>query len=319
MGGIGDEAPLLVVRALEPTEHPVHGRGEAGDFVAAGRVRDPPVQLGSGDLVDLVADRLDRRQRPPHHPPGRGGDHQQQHGQPHRQQAADGPGRLADRVHDARDQDGEPALWGVGGGGDGQEVVVVVDRHPDLYGFAGPQASDRWQSLHVGAGGDHLAVLVEDLDEQVFGVTDRQPAWGGARLKDRRHLRGTQPRRGLHLAGERVPQHHHQHHRTHGHGHADDHGSRHRAAQPDRTRPCPQRGGPGPPPVSHHRPPTGSRRRGSSGSCRDRTASRPPIAPPAWPTDPGGEHQPPARPAAPGRLDAAAPGAGRPLRRRTAW
>jgi hypothetical protein len=47
-------------RALEPTEHPVHGRGEAGDLVAAGRVRDPPVQLGSGDLVDLVADRLDR-------------------------------------------------------------------------------------------------------------------------------------------------------------------------------------------------------------------------------------------------------------------
>ena len=59
MGGVGNEALLAVVGALEAVEHFVHGGGEPANFVVAGRDGHAAIQLALGDALDLTADRLD--------------------------------------------------------------------------------------------------------------------------------------------------------------------------------------------------------------------------------------------------------------------
>ena len=69
VGGIGDEPALAVGGRLDAFEHPVHGAGQAGHLVVAGRDRDSAVEALPADALDLGADRLDRTQRPAHHHP----------------------------------------------------------------------------------------------------------------------------------------------------------------------------------------------------------------------------------------------------------
>ena len=130
MRGVGDETPLPRLGALEPIEHTVHRPCQAGDLVVARWVPDSSVQLRSGDLVDLNADPLDRRQRQSHHPPGRHRDDHQQRRQTHREEPGDHARRVADHVEGTRDHHGAPALRGGGADRNGHKVVVV-GRHVD--------------------------------------------------------------------------------------------------------------------------------------------------------------------------------------------
>ena len=63
--GVGDEPLLLPARDVEPVEHLVHRRRQAGDLVPAGRLRHPAVELAQADAGDLGPDPLDRAQRAP--------------------------------------------------------------------------------------------------------------------------------------------------------------------------------------------------------------------------------------------------------------
>ena len=69
VGGVGDQASLLVRGPLEAIEHPVHGVRQPRDLVAGLGHGDPMIEVVRADGGDLAPDRLHRPDRPPHEPP----------------------------------------------------------------------------------------------------------------------------------------------------------------------------------------------------------------------------------------------------------
>ena len=105
VAGVGDEAALAVGGVLEAGEHRVHRPRQATDLVLAGRLGHAPVEVLAADDLDLVADGLDRAQRPAGHHPGEDAHEREQGRERPPQQPHQAVGAAGDALEAARHVD----------------------------------------------------------------------------------------------------------------------------------------------------------------------------------------------------------------------
>ena len=169
VAGVGDEAALPPGGVLQPGQHRVHGLGQVADLVVGPGLRDPPGEVGGGqvgDVGDGAADVLHRAQGPADDQPDRRAGQEQHRRQPDEQQPGEGLVDLpAQRRGGSGDDRDRPAA--------GRRVFAVDDDlardHavggllPDRGRGPGRQGVDRGEPGQLPGGREHPAVGGQDL------------------------------------------------------------------------------------------------------------------------------------------------------------
>ena len=184
---VGDELLLPAPGVLETSQHRVHGQCESMDFVAGARFGHPPVQLVTGDLLDLESDAFDRCEGPGGHSPG-GAAHEHQHqGEADQQRGDQRRRRVVDLLQRDGDRDEILLLTDLGVVGQHDVLVVGTGKPGRVSILGGQRLAERLRRAH------DRAVGVGHLPDEFIGVV------GVLVVVSRPSLRKT---RGLDLVGD---------------------------------------------------------------------------------------------------------------------